>query len=356
MQRNIYKILVSVALLCLYACKKDKPDPGNKVLPPVSVAKVLLVCEGSLGNGNASLGVYDLASDSVYSDVYSVANGRALGDVFQSLCGFGSNYLLAVNNSDQIQVIDTGDFRQKATIGVSKPRYILPFSGSKALVGELFQNRIALLDLKLNTVIREMTMPYKNVEGMLKKDAYIWVTCWDESCKSIYLLDTTSASIVDSLLLPRYAPHSIGQDKNGNVWVLAGNVYKGVPASLVCFDGTRKIIRSFLFPETVDPIKLSFNNTRDTLYYLEVNYDGGTDRNGVFKMGITQNALPTEPFIACQANQYFWALGVHPATGELFVGDPKGFVQKSSVSVYGTDGSLRKRFSCGVGISSFYFK
>lgn len=354
MYRHLLQILGIFLLFA--ACKKDKPDPDTKTVPPASVAKVLLVCEGSLGNGNASLGVYDIAADSVYPDVYLAANHRPLGDVFQSVCVFGGSYWLAVNNSDQIQVLDTADFRQHATIDVPKPRYILPLSNKQALVGELFRNRVALIDVQGNKVSRELTMPYRNAEGMLLKGAQIWVACWDEQCRYIYLLDTGTKSIVDSLLLPGYAPHTIAQDKSGNVWVLSGNVYKGVAASLVCFDARRNVIRSFQFPEQTDPIKLCFNRTRDSLYFIEVNYDGGTDRNGIFKMGIAQASLPEQPFIPCQANQYFWALGVHPLTGELFVGDPKGFVQKSSVSVYGLDGTLRKQFSCGVGISSFYFK
>lgn len=356
MRGNFFQILGVVLLCCLTACKKDKPDPEVKVLPPASIAKVLLVCEGSLGNGNASLGVYDIAADSVYPDVFAAANNQALGDVFQSMCIWGNSYLLAVNNSDQIQVVDTANFLQRAVISVHKPRYMLSLEGGRLLVGELFRNRVAIVDVSQSRLVRELEMPYKNVEGMLRKGAQIWAACWDENCKYVYLLDSSANSVVDSVLLPGYAPHSIAQDKHGNVWILAGNVYKNVPASLVCLNDRRQIVRSFLFPEHVDPIKLCFNRERDSLYFLEVNYDGGTDRNGVFKMGITQSVLPDKPFISCQSNQYFWALGIHPVTGEVFVGDPKGFVQKSSVSVYGSDGTLHRRFSCGVGISSFYFK
>lgn len=356
MQRYVYQILVCVLVLLNCSCKKDKPEVVDKKLPPASVAKVLLVCEGSLGNGNASLDVYDLKSDSVYSDVFSTSNQQPLGDVLQSVCPINGNYFLAVNNSDRINVIDTGDFRLRAVINVSKPRYMLPFAAAKGLVGELFRDRLAILDLRTFKVQEEIKMPYKNVEGMLRKGGFIWTACWDEQCKFLYLLDTLKLGIVDSLALPRFAPHTLAEDKNGNVWVLAGNVYKGVPASLVCIDGTGSIIRSFNFPDRVDPIKLCFNKERDTLFFLEVDYNGGTANNGVFKMGIGQNALPDKAFIPCQTNQYFWALGVHPVSGEIYVGDPKGFVQKSTVQIFGNDGTLHKRFNCGVGISSFYFQ
>jgi hypothetical protein len=356
MQRYVYQILVSVLVLLSYSCKKDKPEVADKKLPPVSIAKVLLVCEGSLGNGNASLDVYDLKSDSVYADVFSVSNHQSLGDVLQSVCRINGNYFLTVNNSDRINVIDTGKYQQRAVINVPKPRYLLHYAPGKAVVGELFRDRLAVLDLQNYSVLQELKMPYRNVEGMLRKGGFIWTACWDEQCKYLYLLDTQKLVVSDSLLLPRFAPHTLAEDKSGNVWVLAGNVYKGVPASLVCFDGARKIIRSFNFPEGVDPIKLCFNKERDTLYFLEVDYNGGTANSGVFKMGIDQSALPDKAFIACQTNQYFWALGVHPISGEIYVGDPKGFVQKSAVSVYSPDGTLHKRFSCGVGISSFYFQ
>ena len=73
-------------------------------------------------------------------------------------------------------------------------------------------------------------------------------------------------------------------------------------------------------------------------------------------MDINAANLPTQPFIPSQSFQYFWALGIDERTGNIFVGDPKGFVQKGSVSVYQPDGTLVKTFKTGVGPGHFYFE
>ena len=72
-------------------------------------------------------------------------------------------------------------------------------------------------------------------------------------------------------------------------------------------------------------------------------------------MGIHDAALPAQPFVAAKQYQYFWALGVDPVTGNIYVGDPKGFVQKGSVYIYQQDATLIKTFSVGLGPGHFYF-
>lgn len=353
-------LLKSLSFLVLFgfaACKKDKPDGPGNTLPPAYSEKVLIACEGSLGNGNAALSVYDIAADSVYTDVFNAANQQSLGDVLQSMLLAGPDCFLMVNNSDRITVVDSGSFRIKGSISVSKPRYMLQVSQNKAYVGELFQSKLAVIDPSSRRLIKEMPLQYRNVEQMMLWNNLALIANWDENCRQVYLLDTATDLPVDSIALPGYAPSAFVQDKEGHVWVLAGNVFKGKPATLSCLDiGSRSVLRSFTFPAKADPIKICRNNRGDTLLFIEVNYDGGTDRNGVFKMGINQSTLPETPFIGCVANQYFWALGVHPQTGELYVGDPKGFVQKSSVTIYSEAGVARRQFSCGIGVSSFCFK
>jgi DNA-binding beta-propeller fold protein YncE len=72
-------------------------------------------------------------------------------------------------------------------------------------------------------------------------------------------------------------------------------------------------------------------------------------------MGILDNELPTVPLIPTLPYQYYYALGIEPATGYLYVGDPKGFTQKGTVSIYKQDGTLIKSFVTGLGPGQIYF-
>jgi len=145
-------------------------------------------------------------------------------------------------------------------------------------------------------------------------------------------------------------------DKNERYWVLYRNVQKGKQAYLTCIDpASGAVVKSYAFPPTADPIKPVFNNGKDTLYFIEVNYNGGEDNNGIYRMAIDAASLPSTPFITAAKFQYFWALGIEPGSGNIYVGDPKGFIQKGTVSVYRADGVRIKQFDVGVGPGHFYF-
>ncbi len=342
--------------LVAFSCKKDKPNPTDTTLPKDSTGRVLIVCEGSLGNGNSELSIYYPYKDSVFNDVYKNANGQSLGDVFQSISKIKQQYFLCVNNSDKIVVLDANTWQQKATIKVSKPRYLLDVGHNRAYVGSLFSNTIFVINTLTFSVEKEIKMPYQNAEGMILKDGIAYVCCWDTACNKLYQINTSTDSIIDSIQLAGNAPQNILLDKENKIWVMAGNAYKAKDASLSRIDiSTKKIIQSFLFSKGVEAIKASFNRHADTLYFLEVNYNGGTVNNGVFRMPITSHSLPDKALISCQANQYFWGLAIDPNSGCIYVGDPKGFVQKGTVLIYTPLAQLLRQFNVGLGVGSFFF-
>ncbi|HTN18692.1 MAG TPA: DUF5074 domain-containing protein [Chitinophagaceae bacterium] len=352
--QNIKWLLCTLVLLA--SCKKDKPEPGKPVLPGDKTGRVLVVCEGSLGNGNAELSVYYPSSDSVFNDVFKTANGSELGDVFQSITRLGDRYLLCVNNSDKIVVLNRNSWMQERSINIPKPRYLTKVSEQKAYVGSLFSNKLYVLNTTDYTVQKTIDMPYSNVEGILVQGSTAYVCCWDTACNKLYRIDTQSDRITDSVLLSGYAPQSILKDREGTLWVMAGNAYKKKNTSLNRIDASGgKLIRSFAFPAGVEAIKPCLNNNADSLYFLEVNYSGGSISNGVYRMPVGSPELPSTAFITCKANQYFWGLGIDPYSGHIFVGDPKGFVQKGSVSMYSVQGELKKEFNTNLGVGAFYF-
>ena len=140
------------------------------------------------------------------------------------------------------------------------------------------------------------------------------------------------------------------------IWVLAGNQPKGKAATLTRFDpSTGNSLAAYYFAANADPIKPVFNNTKDTLYFIGADFNGGIGYNGIYRMGIHDNALPTQPFVPAHANQYFWALGIDPVTGYIYVGDPKGFNQKGTVYIYRPNATLATSFNTGVGPGQFCF-
>ena len=350
--------ILSCFLVVLFLFASCKKEPEAKVVPPVNTAnRTFVICEGNLGNGDASLGMYLAEKDSFYHDVFQSVNGQQLGDVFQSMQLIGDKYFLCVNNSDKIVVLNKTDLKIVGTIAIPKPRYILSIDASKAYVSSIFNDKVYIIDPQTLQIKGDIKMPAQNAEGMTLWNDKAIVCTWDTTMNKIYFVNTQTDVVEKEVTIAGKAPQESLIDKEGMLWVLSGNVTKGVPSYWTRLDpSTGAIIKSFSFPPIADVVRPVMNAAKDSLYFIEVNYSEGTANNGIYRVDINAANLPTQPFIPSQSFQYFWALGIDERTGNIFVGDPKGFVQKGSVSVYQPDGTLVKTFKTGVGPGHFYFE
>jgi YVTN family beta-propeller protein len=350
-------VLLLVIVLATGCDGKDSdPDPVANISYN---ERVLVACEGSFGNGNGALTVLPAYSDSaVVEDAYYAANNsKRIGDVFQSIEIAGNNQLfLCVNNSDKVLVLNRTSFRLEGSINVSKPRYLFPVSTNKAYVTTLFSNKLYVINTSSLQVEKIVALPYKNPEGLRKVGEKVYVCTWDTGCHKVYVLDPATDAVTDSVAVAGAAPQEILEDATNKLWVVSGNDSKGAAPVITCIDPVSKtVVKSFAFSSGADVMRPTLNASRDTLYWLQVNYYGRTVNNGVYRMPISATALPTSAFVPAQKDQYFWALGVDPYTGLIYVGDPKGFTQKGDVMVYGPQGNRVRSFKTGVGPGHFYF-
>jgi len=352
MGRQFCKIVAFLSVwLC--ACVKDKPTTHTAAKKN---GHVFVVCEGSYGSGNASLWSYNGSTNTASGDVFASANATSLGDVLQSMTKAGSEYLLCINNSDRLYAIDTGTLKIHRALTIAKPRYAVATANNLAFVSTLYSNQVQVIDLASFTVKKSIELPYQNPEGMCRLNGKIYVCPWDTLCHHIYEIEEQTEAITREINIGGYAPHAVLADKYGMLWVLSGNVTKHRQATLTRIDpSTGATLRSFQFTSGEDPIKPVLNATRDTLYFIQVKYDGTALHNGIYRMSIDNAALPTSPFIPAKEFQYFWALGIDPETGNIYVGDPKGFIQKGTVTIYTASGTAVNSFDAGIGPGQFYF-
>lgn len=353
-----YPLIVLVGLLLLGVVSCNKKDCDCVPPPTEREPYVLTVCEGSLGNGNSSLSAFPASYDGdVREDIYREINGQSLGDIFQSMTLIGDRYFLCINNSDRIIVLNKNTLKREGVIIVSKPRYILPISNDRAYVSTLFSKKIYIINPGSLQVLDSVTLPHNNPEGMLLQDGSAYVCAWDTASQVIYKLNTATNQVAQTIPIAGRAPQEVVVDKQGMLWVLSGNVSSGKTAAFTRINPANgQTVASYTFPAGADPIRPVFNAAKDTLYFLEVNYNGGTQYNGVFRMPITATSLPVTPFVAAQQYQYFWALGIDPKTNLIYIGDPKGFIQRGSVLVYNPAGEKQREVKVGVGPGHFYFE
>ncbi len=341
-----------IALVCgILSCKQGTDNPG-----PVSFQDpVYVVCEGSLGNGNSALTLYDRKTGVATENVFSSVNGTALGDVFQSMIRIGDRYFLCINNSDKIVVVNAATLRYEVTVPVPKPRYILPLSAGKAFVSSIFSNKLFVLNTQTLLITDTLLLPSKNPEGMLALGTSAYVCAWDTANAVLYGLNSATNKLEQQIPLAGPAPQEIVQDKEGMLWILSGNKANGKESKLTRVNpASGSILSSYSFG-SADPLRLVLNGNKDSLYFIEVSYSGGNVNNGVYRMGIHDAALPTTAFVQAQGLQYFWGLGIHPESGDIYIADPVGFTQRGKVYIYKPDGTLESMFATGVGPGHFLF-
>ena len=283
MHKGILTSLIIALAASVASCDKNKPPAPI----PTAQSPVFVICEGSLGNGNSALTMYDVDSNSATEDIYSKVNGHSLGDVFQSMTlSTADFYFLCINNSDRIVVIGKGGLGDVGTISVPKPRYMLQVSDSKAYVSTLFSKKVYIINPRTLQINGTIDMPHKNPEGMALVGKSAYICTWDTATTAIYPIDTSANTVGTPVLVAGAAPHDILKDAEGMLWVLSGNKTQGAEAKLTRIDpASGAILKSYAFG-TADPMKLTFNRTKDTLYFVEVSYSGGPVNNGIYRMGI----------------------------------------------------------------------
>lgn len=350
-------LLIYCITFCFLSCVKDKPHPPHYSVVSGEGHLVYIADEGAFGSGNAALSVYNADSNTIANDVFFQKNNLHLGDVLQSIAVVNDYIFLAVNNSDKITVINKKDFSFVKNITVSKPRFMLQVSQDKMYVTSLYNAEINILDLNTLSITGKINTDFPNTEGMLLQDGFVYACNWDTACNYIYQINPDNDQITQRLPIAGFAPQQLVADKNKKLWVLAGNSTYGKKTTLSQIDPlSHLMIKHFDFNSDADVMKPAMNSAKDTLYFLGVNYDGDTDYNGVYRMDIQDETLPPTAFIAAQPLQYFWGLGIDSFTGNIYLGDPKGFIQNGNVTVYNPSGEKINTFETGVGPGFFYFQ
>jgi DNA-binding beta-propeller fold protein YncE len=191
---------------------------------------------------------------------------------------------------------------------------------------------------------------------MLLYNGNAFIPTWDSTVNKLFVVDCNTDQVTQTIQLPGYAPKEMVLDKNNKIWLLSGNLQANKQAYFTQIDpATYQVLNTYPFPSTADPLRPTLNPTKDTIYYIEINYAGGTDNNGVYRMPVSAAAVPSVPFKQAQQYQYYYAVSVDPNTGNVYISDPKGFTQKGTVYIYHPDGSAVSQFNTGVGPGHFYF-
>ncbi len=345
-------------LFFFHSCVKDIPNPDIKTIPNASHKGVVILNEGSYANNNAEISFLDFENNTISNSIFNTANNKSLGDVAQDIILVNGKYYITINNSNKIMVINSATFKEIKTIkNSSNPRYFLKINDSVLYVSSLYSNSIFVLNTNQNEIIHTIHLDFSNTEKMILFNGKVYATNWNTSCNFIYQINPLTHLIEDKITLAGFAAHEIEMDKNGMLWVMSGNKYQNTNSYFTVINPeTKQIMKSFSFAKEQDPFRLVFNKTRDSLYFLQVNYQGQNTNNGLYKMSIENTFLPNQAFIPAQTNSYFWALGLDTIHNQIYLSDPKGFNQSSAVLKYDLQGNFIQSYKAGIGANTFLFQ
>jgi len=334
MKKINYLLLLLLSGMLFTACEKEeiKEEPG------AYADGIIIVNEGNMGQGNASLSFTDADVSSVQNEIFKEVNNLDLGDQAQSISFDGDNAYIVVTNSNKIEVVDRYTMEKKVTIssGLEKPRYFETVDSSTALVScwgdtmDETDDYLAIIDTRGYTVTGEIPVTL-GPEKMVKNDDYLFIAhqgAWGTNNKvSVY--DLVLKQITQEIVVGD-RPNSM-VIKDNYLWVLcsgepswagtetAGQLYK------IDINNNFNIVQTFDFETTQHPRLLSLDG--DNLYYY---IDGPTFGFGdVYKMNINDTALPASNFF-----DSFMPYNMEAHDGKLYLTDAKDFAQEGDIVVF----------------------
>jgi YVTN family beta-propeller protein len=344
--RNII-FLICIAIL-VSSCEKQGPlSDAEYVADCIKTDGVFIISEGNYTAGNGALSFYSYSKREIYNNIFSMANGRPLGDVPNSMIFSGNNGYIVVNNSGRIEVVEKSTLLSIATIDdLVSPRNILPVSSSKAYVSSLYSNSITIINLLTNSVSGRIDIR-RTSEAMLLLGNKAYVSSWS-SGNDIMVLNTLTDKVIDSIRVAP-EPESMVIDKNNKLWILCSGGYNGdkLAELNVVNTSTDKVEKQFVFPSKLSyPSNLQINGTMDTVYYLN---------NGIWRLGINASELPVSPF-KNTGNRFIYKLGVDKRNNRIFYTDALDYQEKGWVFQINSAGKTIDSCRGDIIPGSFCFK
>lgn len=353
------KYLIILIIIIISCSKKDDIDKPYPVQ-----SGVFILNEGNFTYGNATLSVYDPLAKSVQNQVYArTNNGVSIGDVLQSMKIIGGRAFMVVNNSNKVIVMDPNSYEHLGKItGLTSPRYIEVISDNKIYISDLYSRTISIADPNTLKVLGTINIG-RGTEQMVTFEDHVFACSWSGNNK-IYRINKRLDLLMDSLVVTKQ-PNSMVLDKNGKIWVLSDGGYEDIPSGQVVATLTKIDAKTFTIEKTFEfsdikysPSRLSINGARDSIYYINGGYKSNTTKatnlNGVYKMSVDSDQLPSEPLIPEQ-NRLFYALGINPNNGEIYIGDAIDYQQRGYILRYSGDGRLMDMFKADIIPGSFCF-
>jgi YVTN family beta-propeller protein len=343
-----------VALLVIIAgCTKDNPAVPPTELPP-AVTGVFIVNEGGFQKSNASLSFYIPDSHKVYRDIFSAANNRVLGDIANDMVLYGNKGFIVVNNSHKIEVISLETYGSIGTLYLpgSSPYKMVIANQNKGYVTNYAANSVTVFNPGTLQVIKEIPVG-KNPKGILLFNNRVYVcNSGDFSADStVSVIDVTADSIVKTITVG-VGPNDLGVDEDGDIFVRCygysdwSNPSNDIAGNIAVINTASNTVSGNI------PVPLLTLGHPDKIVVSKKGYGYVLTASGVVKFDTKSNTIASNPIIT----RFGYGIAIDPVDEQIYLCDPKDFVNNGQILLYSKEGMLRDSVSVGIAPSTIAFK
>lgn len=329
--RHLLITVSALALISITSCKKDDPE-----IPGKYERGVLITNEGPFMDGTGTVSYYDTKNKSIENGIFHTVNNRPLGNIVQSLEVFNKRAYIVVNNAAKVEVAEAGSFESIGVIeGLTSPRYFLGINSSKGYVSD-WAGEIAIIDL--NTLAKTGSITAgASPDRMLLDGSKAWVinsAGWS-SDSTVTIIDTQTDTPLQTIVVGDN-PSGIVKDANGKIWVICSGKFDwSDPAN----NTTGSVVR--IHPDTFTiearaeldntyfDARLAINAAKTKLYF--------TFTGGLYTIDINSKSDLNAAKIL---NRPYYALGIDPATDEIYTSDPLDYAQPGYIFRFDPASSL----------------
>lgn len=339
-------------LVLVWACEKS-PEPEPDQPPSDSEGtfqqKLFVLNEGLFNQNNSSLTLIGLENKHITKNYYEQQNGEKLGDTGNDLLLYGHKLYIAMNNSNNLTVIDpvTGEkIKRIPMVNESgkgrEPRKLAAWNGKVLLTN--FDGTVAVIDTAAMSVDQYIRVG-RNPEGIsvFEDNAYVAnsggldAPDYDTTVSVIQLnqMEETSRITVG------INPGAVATDAHGHVYVVSRGDYGDTPPVLKVWSvPTQSFVKTYDFEAS--GVQVS-GDTVFTSYY-----DYGSGASSIKLIDASTLDVIQDDFISGVDITTLYSIHRDKSSGHIYLGEALDFQSAGEVIELSADGEELDRFDAGV--------
>lgn len=313
-------LVVFVTTVFISSCKKNddfglQRKGGND--PYAKTTGVYIVNEGNFNSANSSISFFNPKTKTIANHIFSSQNQRPLGDVAQSITIFHDTAFIVVNNSGKIEVVNLDNFSSVTTIeGFTSPRYMKVINKNKAYVSDLYDDRMAIINLSTCKITGYIALGCSS-EKIALRGKRAFVINWTGN--KLLVINTNNDEVIKTLTLTQ-EPNSMAFDMDSNLWVLSSGGYMNqeFPAFTKINTSEHVITQTYKFPsKDCSPSSLTKSKNGDTLFYIS---------KDIYAVTASSLNLPGKKIVTSKGRN-FYHLKIDPNNPVIYACDAVDYTQ-----------------------------